>query len=139
MPKLITPNDPNPDVPTIGASPREYGDIIIPNIEIVGPRLLVYPKPRRERVTDVGIIIPEAAQEYSQEGVVVLTGDGIMLDNGERIPPRVQPGWAIIYARYAGVELEMEDYKFLIIQESEVRCILTYKGAIFRAAEEQPT
>jgi chaperonin GroES len=134
MPKLITPTDPNPEVPTIGQEP-EYGQLIIPNIEIVGPRLLIAPKPRKERVTDHGVIIPEQAQEFSQEGVVILVGDGIMLDDGTRIPPRVQPGQAIIYARYAGVELEMEGHKFVIIQESEVRCILTYKGLIFQAEE----
>jgi chaperonin GroES len=134
MTKIITPNDPAPELPTIGQEP-EYGQLIIPNIEIVGPRLLVAPKPRKERTTGTGIIIPEQAQEHSQEGVVIIVGDGIMLENGERIPSRVQPGQAIIYARYAGAELEMEGHKFMIIQESDIRCILTYKGLIFQAEE----
>ena len=136
MTKIIKPNDPLPTVPTIGKEEPEYGQLIIPNIEIVGPRLLVAPKPRRERVTDRGIIIPEQAQEHSQEGVVVLVGDGIMLENGERIPSRVRPGQAIIYARYAGAQLEMEGHQFMIIQESDIRCILTYKGLIFQEQEE---
>ena len=135
MPKLITPTD-TPDIPILGEP--EYGRVIIPNIEITGPRLLIYPKPRKELTTGTGIIIPEQAQEFSQEGVVILTGDGIMLENGTRIPPRVRPGQAIIYARYAGVELEMEGHKFIIIQESEVRCILTYKGVIFKLEDPEP-
>lgn len=138
MTKIIKPNEPLPPVPLVGQDEPEYGRLIIPNIEIVGPRLLVAPKPRKERVTERGIIIPEQAQEHSQEGVVILVGDGIMLENGERIPSRVQPGQAIIYARYAGAMLEMEGHQFVIIQESDVRCILTYKGSIFKVDEYEP-
>jgi len=110
---------------------REYPEFKVPYIDIVGPRLLILPKPRQTYKTNVGIIIPEAAQEHTQEGMVLLTGDGILLENGERIPSRVEIGDSIIYARYAGVELELDGVKYMIIQESDVRAILTYKGKGF--------
>lgn len=118
-------------------SPSEYGRIIIPNIEIVGARLLIYPKPKRSYQTDGGIIVPPTAQENTAEGVVVLTGDGITLENGTTIPPRVEQGDAIIYARYAGTEIQVDKETFLIIQESEVRAILTYKGKVFQLADDE--
>jgi chaperonin GroES len=136
MSLIVKPGDPMPVPPLVGDSPGEYGRLVVPNVEIVGPRLLVAPKPKRDLFTKAGLVIPERAQDNSQEGVVVLVGDGLMLEDGSRIPPRVQPGQAIIYARYAGVELEMEGQQFLIIQESDIRCILTYKGLIFTIADE---
>lgn len=125
MSNLITPG-----------RPSEYGQVIIPNIEITGPRLLVKPKPRREIQTDTGIVIPPYAQEFSAEGAVILTGDGVMLADGTVVPPRVEQGQAIIYARYAGTELTVEDEVFLIIQEADIRCILTYKGKLFTIADK---
>lgn len=116
--------------------PSEYGRIIVPNIEIVGPRLLIYPKPKETYQTDAGIWIPPNAQDTTAEAVVVLVGDGIMLENGTRVPPRVQQGDAIIYAKYAGSELQVDQETFYIIQENEVRAILSYKGKVFALADE---
>ena len=119
-----------PFEPPIIDKVREY-PIIVPNIELVGPRVLVMPPVRRETQTDAGIVIPESAQEFTQKGLVLLVGDGTMLENGKRRKPRVEPGWEIIYARYAGVELELNGTKYLIINESDIRCILTYVGRQF--------
>lgn len=102
-----------------------------PNIEVVGPRLLILPAERREFTTSTGLVIPPNAQEHTNKGIVLLLGDGIMLENGTIIPPRVKVGQEIIYARYAGVELEMDKTKYLIIQESDVRAILSYRGTLF--------
>ncbi len=108
----------------------EY-NIRIPNIRIVGPRLLVLPPTRRDRTTDAGVIIPAQAQEDVQKALVILTGDGVVLQNGERLKHCVEPGDEIIYARYAGVELELDGQQYLIIQESDVRAVLTYRGKLF--------
>lgn len=110
-------------------------EIRIPNIRIVGPRLLVLPPVKRERVTDRGIIIPPQAQADVMKAVVLIVGDGVVLQNGERLPHAVEPGDEIIYARYAGVELEMDGQLYLIIQESDVRAVLTYRGKLFKMNE----
>ena len=123
------------DVPLVRPRAEEY-DIKIPNIEIVGPRLLVLPYRPREFETAAGVIVPEHVQQAAQKGLVLLTGDGVLLDGGQRLEPRVQPGWEIIYARYAGVEIELEGDLFLIINESDIRCVLTYAGRHFAPHSE---
>lgn len=108
----------------------EY-DIRIPNIEITGPRLLILPPTDRERQTAGGLVIPKNAQEHTKKGIVLLQGDGVMLADGTQLPPRVPVGYEIFYANYAGMEVEMDGTKYLIIQESDVRVILTYRGRVF--------
>jgi chaperonin GroES len=134
--RIVKPGQHAP-VPVIRA-PQEgvYGDIKVPNIRIVGPRLLVLPAQAVEYQTGTGIVIPEKAQDHSAKGVVLLLGDGVMLENGTRLKSNVEVGDEIVYARYAGVELEMEGEKYLIIQESDVRCVLTYRGKAFKMLGE---
>ena len=108
----------------------------IPNIEVVGPRLLVLPARRVEYQTAHGLIVPEHAQERTSKGIVLLNGDGLMLESGERVPPRVEVGYEILFARYAGTELELEDTQYLIIQESDIRAIFTYRGNILTRLRE---
>lgn len=105
--------------------PREFK---LPNITIVGPRLLVLPAQRVEYQTAGGLIVPEAAQERTAKGIVLLNGDGLMLENGTRIEPRVPVGMEILFARYAGTELELDEVTYLIIQESDIRAIFDYRG-----------
>lgn len=117
----------------------EYPDAFaLPNIEIVGPRLLVLPAKNVDYQTAHGLVVPAQAQEKHSKGIVLLNGDGIMLDNGSRIDPRVPVGMEIIYARYAGVELTLEEVDYLIIQESDVRCILSYRGNLLERMRRGP-
>lgn len=112
--------------------PRDlYGDIKIPNIKIVGPRLLVMPVQAKEETSKGGVIIPEAAQKTTQRAVVVGVGQGTILTDGTHLPCPAEIGDEIIYARYAGTELELEDVTYLIIQDADVRCIMTYRGKVF--------
>lgn len=103
----------------------------IPNIELVGPWLLILRPEEYDLVTDSGLTIPKHAQDTATEGLVMLTGDDRVLPNGERIPPRVEPGWEIIYARYAGIDMGLDGAKYVLIQESEVRVVLKYNGRYF--------
>ncbi len=127
------------------ASSRGSYDIKIPNIRLVGPRLLVAPARAVESRTSTGVIIPEAAQDHSQKGLVLLTGDGALLDGApwvdgqpQRVQPIVSPGWEVIFARYAGVQIELDGSTYFIIQESDVRAVLTYAGLHFLLDEATP-
>lgn len=124
-----------PDGSTLAKSeyPTEFA---IPNIEIVGPRLLVLPAMRVEYKTKGGIVVPEHAQERTSKGIVLLGGDGVVLENGKKLKPRVEPGWEILFARYAGTEIEIADAKYLIIQESDVRAIFTFRGNLIQRLKE---
>lgn len=114
-----------------------YGQIKVPNIRVVGPRLLIQRFTGSEGVTQSGIVIPASARQNHERGVVLVKGDGVILADGTRLDSGIEVGDEIIYAKFSGTELTLEDAEYLIIQESDVRCVLTYVGKVFTFAEEQ--
>jgi chaperonin GroES len=86
-------------------------------------RLVVEPT-EREDVTASGIYVPETAMEKPQEGTVVAAGPGRRDEDGKYIPMDVQVGDRVLYARYGGSEVKLEDKKYLILKESDVLAIL---------------
>jgi chaperonin GroES len=86
-------------------------------------RLVVEPI-EREDVTASGIYVPETAKEKPQEGKVIVAGPGRRDDQGERIPMDVAKGDRVLYAKYGGTEVKLEDKKYLILKESDVLAIL---------------
>lgn len=131
----ITNPSPIPDLPLIGEGSPEAGvypdDIRVPLIRLLGPRLLVLPAQAVAYQTNTGIVVPVHAQDHAQKGVVLVVGEGTLLQDGTRLPPKVEVGEEIVYARYGGTEITLERDTFLIIQESDVRAILTYRGKVF--------
>ena len=86
-------------------------------------RLVVEPI-ERDEVTASGIYVPETAKEKPQEGEVIAVGPGRKDDDGERIPMDVAEGDKVLYAKYAGTEVKLQDKKYLILKESDVLAIL---------------
>jgi chaperonin GroES len=86
-------------------------------------RLVVEPT-EREEVTASGIYVPETAKEEPQEGKVVAAGPGRKDEEGKRIPMDVGEGDRVLYAKYAGTEVKLEDKKYLILKESDILAIL---------------
>jgi chaperonin GroES len=86
-------------------------------------RIVVEPT-EREEVTASGIYVPETAKEKPQEGKVIATGPGRKDDDGKRIPMDVAEGDRVLYAKYAGTEVKLDDKKYLILKESDVLAIL---------------
>jgi len=89
----------------------------------LGDRLVVEPIEREER-TASGIILPETAKEKPQEGKVLAAGPGRTDDDGDRIPMDVKVGDTVLYAKYAGTEVKINDKKLLILKESDVLAIV---------------
>ena len=89
----------------------------------LGDRLVVKPI-EQEEVTASGIILPETAKEKPQEGEVLAAGPGKLDDNGKRVPMEVKVGDRVLYAKYAGTEIKMENDKVLILKESDVLAIV---------------
>ena len=117
-----------------------YDDLRVPAVRIIGPRLLVLPHKPSE-LQENGIIIPAEAQDSTQRGVVLVVGEGTLLADGSFLEPCVGVGDEIIYARYSGTSLQLEGQRteYLIIQESDVRAVLSYRGKVFKYAEgEEP-
>jgi chaperonin GroES len=73
-----------------------------------------------EEVTKGGIVLPDTAKEKPQQGRVVAAGPGRMLDTGERAKPAVKPGDVVVYAKYGGTEVEVDDKEYMILRESDV-------------------
>ena len=86
-------------------------------------RLVVEPT-EREDMTASGIYVPETAKEKPQEGKVIAVGPGRRDDEGKRIPMDVAVGDRVLYAKYGGIEVKLEDKKVLILKESDILAIL---------------
>src|SRR3954467_2392182 len=66
-----------------------------------------------------GIIIPDSAKEKSQEGEVISVGTGKTLENGSVVPLEVKAGDRILFGKYSGTEIKVEDQDYLILREDE--------------------
>lgn len=94
------------------------------NLKPLGDRLVVEPK-ERESTTASGLVLPETAKEKPQEGEVIAVGPGRRDEDGKRIEMDVQVGDIVLYAKYGGTEVKIDDKKLLILKESDVLAILT--------------
>jgi chaperonin GroES len=86
-------------------------------------RLVVEPT-EQEEMTASGIYVPETAKEKPQEGKVIVVGPGRKDEDGKRIPMDVAVGDRVLYAKYGGTEVKLEDKKYLILKESDILAIL---------------
>jgi chaperonin GroES len=73
-----------------------------------------------EEKTKSGIYLPDTAKEKPQEGKVVAVGPGRVTDDGKRIPMEVEVGEVIIYAKYGGSEIKIEDEEYIILREGDI-------------------
>ena len=71
-----------------------------------------------------GIIIPDTAKEKPQEGKVVAVGNGKVTDEGKKIALDVKAGDRILFGKYLGNEVKIEDEEYLIMREEDVLAIL---------------
>ena len=93
------------------------------NLRPLGDRLIVEPI-EQEDTTASGIILPETAKEKPQRGKVLAAGPGRRDDEGKRIEMDVQEGDTVLYAKYAGTEVKLDDTKYLIFKETDVLAIV---------------
>jgi chaperonin GroES len=78
-----------------------------------------------------GIIIPDTAKEKPQEGEVIAVGAG-KLEKGQRVPMDVEVGDRILFGKYGGTDIKIEDEEYLILREEE---ILAKIGGAAKAAK----
>ena len=93
-------------------------------LQPLADRLVVKPN-EREEVTKSGIVLPDTARERPQEGEVLAVGPGRLSEDGKRIAMDVKVGDIVIYAKYGGTEIKIEDEELIILRESD---ILAKKG-----------
>jgi chaperonin GroES len=71
-----------------------------------------------------GIIIPDTAKEKPQEGKVIAVGNGKVGDDGKKIALDVKAGDKILFGKYSGSEVKIDDKEFLIMREEDILAIL---------------
>jgi len=74
-----------------------------------------------------GIIIPDTAKEKPQQGKVLSVGSGKLDDKGNRIAMEVKKGDTILFGKYSGNEIRMDDIEYLIMREDDVLAIVEKK------------
>ena len=74
--------------------------------------------------TASGIVLPDTAKEKPQKGKVVAGGTGKLLDNGERAALEVKVGDGVVFSKYSGSEIKVDDKDYLIVRESDILAIL---------------
>ncbi|MBX5443939.1 co-chaperone GroES [Sphaerobacter sp.] len=90
----------------------------------LGDRVLVRPV-QREEVTKSGIVLPDTAKEKPQRGEVLAVGPGRFDEDGEkRIPMDVKVGDHVLFAKYAGTELKVDDEELLILSEKDILAVV---------------
>jgi len=93
-------------------------------LQPLADRLVVKPIEREEK-TKTGIYLPDTAKEKPQEGKVIAVGPGRLSEDGKRIAMDVKVGDTVIYAKYGGTEIKVDDEELIILRESD---ILAKKG-----------
>ena len=89
----------------------------------LGDRILVE-RLEEEEVIKGGIIIPDTAKEKPQRGEVIAVGLGRLDDEGKRVPLDVQVGDNILFGKYAGSEVTIDDDEYLIMREEDILAII---------------
>jgi chaperonin GroES len=85
---------------------------------------LIVKRVEEQEVKRGGIIIPDSAKEKPQEGKVVAVGNGKVTDEGKRLPLDVKAGDRILFGKYSGSEVKIEDEEYLILREEDVLAVL---------------
>lgn len=94
------------------------------SLKPLGNRVVVEPI-EQEEVTAGGIVLPETAKEKPQKGTILAVGPGDRDEDGKRIPMDVSVGDMILFAKYSGTEIKVEDKKLLILRESDILALVS--------------
>ena len=77
-----------------------------------------------EQKSSGGIIIPDTAKEKPQRGKVIAIGDGAFNDKGDRNPLDVKVGDEVLFGKYSGSDVKIENVEYLIMRENEILAVL---------------
>ena len=89
------------------------------DLQPMADRLVVRPI-EREEMTKGGIFLPDTAKEKPQEGEVLAVGPGRLNDDGNRIAMDIKTGDIVIYSKYGGTEIKVDEEDLVILRESDI-------------------
>ena len=76
-----------------------------------------------EETTTSGIVLPGAAKEKPQQAEVIAVGPGGVVD-GKEVVMQVKAGDTVIYSKYSGTEVELDDEKYVIVKQSDILAVV---------------
>ena len=88
-------------------------------LEPLNDRIVITPL-HQEQVLASGIVIPDSAKEKPQQGEVVAVGPGRRDDDGARVPMDVEIGDRILYKKYTGQEIQIDNIDLIVLEEREI-------------------
>ncbi len=91
-------------------------------IQPLGDRVVIRPLEEAEQMRG-GLYIPDTAKEKPQQGEIVAVGPG-RFEKNERVPMELKVGHRVLYGKYSGTEVTIEDEEYLIIKESDVLAVM---------------
>lgn len=104
-------------------SPSKKGARLKMNVRPLHDRILV--KRIEEKESKKGsIIIPDTAKEKPQQGEVIAVGNGKILEDGSKVALEVKAGDRILFGKYSGTEIKLENQDYLILREDDILAIL---------------
>lgn len=95
-------------------------------IKPIGDKILVKPETKDSKQTASGIYIPETSSDKPQIGTILATGEGRILESGKIMPLFVKTGDKILFRKFAGTELKIDDKEnpILLITERDILGII---------------
>ncbi len=79
---------------------------------------------QEEEKTKGGLFIPDSAKEKPMQGKVVAAGNGRVLEDGKKIPMDVKVGDIVLFAKYSGNDVKIDDKEYLIMKEDDILAIV---------------
>ena len=93
------------------------------NLQPLGDKVIIE-RVEAQNKTKGGIIVPDTAKEKPQEGKVISVGKGKTLKNGKIVAPDVKPGDKILFGKYSGSEVKVNDKEYLIIEADDILAVI---------------
>jgi chaperonin GroES len=90
----------------------------------LGDRVVVEPIEREETFAGGALVLPETAKEKPQQGQILAVGPGRLDDSGKRVAMEVSVGDQVLYAKYSGTEIKIENKKVLILKETDILAVV---------------
>jgi len=91
-------------------------------IQPLGDRVLLKPLDPEEK-TKGGIVLPDTAREKQQKGKVVAVGKGRVLDDGKIKPLEVKVGDTVLFGKYSGSEVKVDEEEYLLVKEEDILAV----------------
>jgi chaperonin GroES len=94
------------------------------NLKPLGDRVIVK-QAEAETQTKSGLILADTAKEKPQKGTVIAVGEGKINDKGERVPVDVKAGDTVIYSKYGGTEVKVDEVEYLILRADDIYAVFS--------------